>query len=162
MSLNRKFVGFSLSFALIFLILFCVLIFGYFYIPIYVESTLIPELAKKARIPYYTCDVRRIGFLGADFDSVRIKTETNTSLSIDSVQIDYSIKGLYNKKIRRAVLSGIELFCEYTGKEWGYRSNVWEYETPNLSENVGQSRSHKGQNRVTGFKIKTASGIRKK
>ena len=113
MSLKHKLIGFAFSIILVILVVFCTLTFLYFNIPPYVESKLIPEIAHKAGIRDYACDVRRIGFFGADLGSVRIGNDKNPALSIASVQIDYSPKGLYEKKIKRAVLSGIELFCEY-------------------------------------------------
>ena len=121
MSLKHKLIGFAFSLLLVILILFCTLTFLYFNIPPYVESKLIPEIAHKAGIRDYACDVRRIGFFGADLGSVRIGNDKNPALSIASVQIDYSPKGLYKKEIKRAVLSGIELFCEYKNGEFRIR-----------------------------------------
>jgi len=121
MPLKHKLIGFAFSLLLVILVVFCTLTFLYFNIPPYVESKLIPEIAHKAGIRDYACDVRRIGFFGADLGSVRIGNDKNPALSIASVQIDYSPKGLYEKEIKRAVLSGIELFCEYKNGEFKIR-----------------------------------------
>ena len=121
MSLKRKLIGFGFLSLLILLVLFCTLTFLYFYIPTYIESKLIPEAALQAGISDYTCDIRRIGFFGADLGSVRIGNDKNPALSIASAQIDYSPKGLYKKEIKRAVFSGIELFCEYKNGEFRIR-----------------------------------------
>jgi len=121
MSLKHKFIGFAFSLLLVILVVFCTLTFLYCNIPPYVESKLIPEIAHKAGIRNYACDVRRIGLFGADLGSVRIGNNKNPALSIASVQVDYSPKGLYEKKIKRAVLSGIELFCEYKNGKFRIR-----------------------------------------
>jgi len=121
MPLKHKLIGFAFFLLLVLLVVFCTMTFLYFNIPPYVESKLIPEIAHKAGIRDYACDVRRIGFFGADLGSVRIGNDKNPALSIASVQIDYSPKGLYEKEIKRAVLSGIELFCEYKNGEFRIR-----------------------------------------
>ena len=121
MPLKHKLIGFAFFLLLVLLVVFCTMTFLYFNIPPYVESKLIPEIAHKAGIRDYACDVRRIGFFGADLGSVRIGNDKNPALSIASVQIDYSPKGLYKKEIKRAVLSGIELFCEYKNGEFRIR-----------------------------------------
>jgi len=121
MPLKHKLIGFGFSFLLVFLILFCTLIGLYFYLPTYIESKFIPEIADKTGVRFYTCDVRRIGFFGTDLGSVRIGNNKNPALSIASVQIDYSPRELYKKKIKRIVLSGIELFCEYKNGEFKIR-----------------------------------------
>lgn len=121
MSLKPKLIGFGFLSLLVLLVLFCTLTFLYYYIPTYIESKLIPEAALQAGISDYTCDIRRIGFFEADLGSVRIGNDKNPSLSIASAQIDYSPKGLYNKEIKRAVFSGIELFCEYKNGEFRIR-----------------------------------------
>ena len=121
MSLKHKLISFAFPLLLVILVVFCTLTFLYFNIPSYVESKLLPEIAHKAGILDYACDVRRIGFFGADLGSVQIGNGKNPALSIASVQIDYSPKGLYEKKIKRAVLSGIELFCEYKNGKFRIR-----------------------------------------
>ena len=134
MSFNHKFMGLVFSFLLIILVIFFTLISLYFYIPTYVESRLIPEIAHKAGIRSYACDVRRIGIFGADLGSVRIGNDKNPALSIASVQIDYSPKGLYGKKIKRAVLSGIELF-------WGYKNGKFRIREFDLKPILAQLQS---------------------
>lgn len=122
MSLKQKLTGFGFFFLLVILIFFITLTSLYFYIPTYVKSKLIPEIAQKAGIQDYACDVRRIGFFGADFGTVRIGTDKNPVLTIASIQIDYSPNELYKKKVRRTILSGIELRCEYNDGELKIRN----------------------------------------
>jgi hypothetical protein len=121
MPLKHKLLGLGFSFLFVFLILFCMLTCLYFYIPTYIESKLIPEIANKSGVQVYSCDVRRIGFFGTDLGSVRIGNDKNPALSIASVQIDYSPGELFKKKIKKVMLSGIELFCEYKNQEFRIR-----------------------------------------
>ncbi|MGD2150572.1 MAG: YdbH domain-containing protein [Desulfobacterales bacterium] len=121
MSLKHKLLGVCFSFLFVFLILFCILTGLYFYLPTYIESKLIPEIAQKSGVRFYSCDVRRIGFFGTDLGSVRIGNDKNPTLSIASVQIDYSPGELFKKKIKKVMLSGIELFCEYENRKFRIR-----------------------------------------
>lgn len=121
MSLKHKLLGLGFSFLLISMILFCTLTGLYFYLPIYIESRLIPELAHNTGVRFYTCDVRRIGFFGSDLGSVRIGNDKNAAISISSVRIDYSPGDLFRKKIKKVMLSGIEVFCEYKNQEFRIR-----------------------------------------
>jgi len=118
MSFKRKFIIFSFLFLLGFSFLFVTLTCIYFYIPTYVESELLPEMARKAGIKNYACDVRRIGFFGLDLGSLRIGNSHHPALSIASIQIDYSPAGLYRKELERVVVNGIELSLEYKNGEF--------------------------------------------
>ena len=122
MALKQKLTGFGFPILLVILIFFITLTSLYFYIPTYVKSKLIPEIAQKAGIRNYACDVRRIGFFGADLGPVTIGTDKHPVLSITSIQIDYSPKELYRKTVGRTILSGIELFCEYKNGELKFRN----------------------------------------
>jgi hypothetical protein len=137
MSFKQKLTGFGFFFLLVILILFFTLTTLYFYIPTYVKSKLIPEIAQKAGIQNYAYDIRRIGFFGADFGSVRIGTDKHPVLSIASIQIDYSPKELYKNAVRRTILSGVELFCEYKNGELKIRN----FDLKNLSAKFQSSKN---------------------
>lgn len=137
MPLKQKLTGFGLFSLLVILILFILLTSLYLYIPTYVESKLIPELAQKAGIRNYTCDVRKIGFFGADFGTVRIGTDEHPVLSIASIQIDYSPKELYRKTVKRTILNGLELFCEYKNGEL----NIQNFDVKNLVAKFQSSKN---------------------
>jgi len=85
----------------------------YKYILSYVESKVIPEIAKKAGIEDMLINVRSAGLFGAEIASIRFGKEPGAP-SIDSVILDYDPIGLYNKFIKKAVISGVEIECEYT------------------------------------------------
>ncbi len=136
-SFKQKLTGLGFFFLVVILILFITLTSLYFYIPTYVKSKLIPEIAQKAGIQNYACDVRRIGFFGADFGTVRIGTDKDPVLSIASVQIDYSPKELYEKTVKRTILSGVKLFCEYKNGEL----KIGNFDVKNLAAKFQSSKN---------------------
>ncbi|MBT8369732.1 MAG: YdbH domain-containing protein, partial [Deltaproteobacteria bacterium] len=101
------------------LFILAVLLFGllagfYFYLPHYLESKIIPQIATTIGISELSVNVRNTGFWGADLGNMRIGEQQKPALLIRSVQIDYTPKGLYQRKIEGVTLSGVELFGEFT------------------------------------------------
>jgi len=100
------------------LLLFAVVVLGlwaglYIYLPHYLESRIIPQLVAKAGIRDFAFEIRHIGIFGADLGTLRLGPEQDPTLLIRSVQIDYSPKGLYQQKISRMTIGGIELYGEF-------------------------------------------------
>ena len=85
---------------------------GYASLPAYL-GRLLPKLAADAGLADLDLEVRRVGFFGADLEKIRLGSDTEPGLALDSVQIDYTPEGLLNKKIDRVVLSGIQLSFRY-------------------------------------------------
>jgi hypothetical protein len=110
MSLKRK-ITFSLGFLLLLAFLLLGLLTGaYLYLPTYIESKILPQIAAETGISDVAVKIRNLGFFSADLGNIRIGPKQNPTLLIRSVQVDYSPKGLYNKKIRKLTLNGIELY----------------------------------------------------
>jgi hypothetical protein len=106
-----------LLFLVCFLIAFIVLSLGglfffYAFLPAYVESKLIPRIGKDLGFEKVACDVRRIGFTGADLGSLRIGDFEKPALIVDSIQMDYALTGLWKGRVEKVLLSGIVLYCE--------------------------------------------------
>jgi len=148
MSLKQKLTGFGFYLLLFVLILSITLTSLYLYIPTYVESKLLPEIAQKAGIRNYACDVRKIGFFGADFGAVRIGSDEHPVLSIASIQIDYSPGELYRKTVKRTILNGAELFCEYKNGEL----NIRNFDVKNLVAKFESSKN-------TGSTVNTSQAV---
>ncbi|MFH2219234.1 MAG: YdbH domain-containing protein [Pseudomonadota bacterium] len=121
MPLRRKTIVFSFVLLIVTLVLFLALDVVYLYLPTYIESKILPEMARKAGISEYACDMRRIDFSGLDLGPLRIGDAEKPAISIDSIQIDYTYSGLYRNEIERVALSGIELFCEYKNGKFSIR-----------------------------------------
>ncbi|MGD2184891.1 MAG: YdbH domain-containing protein [Desulfobacterales bacterium] len=66
-------------------------------------------------------DFRKLDLAGADFGPLRLGSPQNPAVVIRSLQLDYSPGGLYQKKIKKVVASGVELYCEYKNGRWGLR-----------------------------------------
>ena len=97
------------------LALFILLVFGllaglYFYLPHYLESRILPQFIAKAGITNFNLSVRNIGLFGADLGVLRIGSGRNPAMVIRSVQVDYSPRGLFRRKIDGLTLNGIELY----------------------------------------------------
>jgi len=96
-------------------VLLCFLVIAaYLYLPSFLESRLIPQLASDAGISEFAIKVRSVGFEGADLSDFRLGSQQNPALIVRTVQVDYSPQSLYRKKIDNITLSGIDLHGEVT------------------------------------------------
>ncbi len=85
-----------------------------YYLPRYVEQTLMPLLTKRAGLKGFSGNIRRIGPTGADLGSLTIGAEDAPTLKVKSVRIDFSLNRLYSKQkltITKAVFTQPELRC---------------------------------------------------
>ena len=85
-----------------------------YYLPRYVEQTLMPLLTKRAGLKGFSGNIRRIGPTGADLGSLTIGGEDAPTLKVKSVRIDFSLNRLYSKQkltITKAVFTQPELRC---------------------------------------------------
>jgi len=112
MSLKRKVVITGTLLILLSLLLVCLLTGAYLYLPFYLESKIIPQLAVDSGLSNFSVNVRNIGFFNADLGTLRIGPQDDPTLIIRSVQIDYSPRSLYQRKIKSMTMSGIELHGE--------------------------------------------------
>lgn len=79
-------------------------------LPWYLNSNVLPRLTNQYGIKDFSGEIRRIGLNGMNASFVRLGNRDD-SLSIDSIQIDYSLPELIHKHIRRIRLSGCQLVC---------------------------------------------------
>jgi hypothetical protein len=112
MSLKRKIAITGGLLLLLGVLLICFLIGAYFYLPSYLESKIIPQLAADAGLTDFAVSVRNIGFFNADLEALRIGPPEHPAFVIRSVQVDYSPRSLYRQEIKKITLSGIELHGE--------------------------------------------------
>ena len=121
MSLKR-----TIGFITIFLVLCSAVLIGVLYtfshvFPKILESKLISDLEADTGISDFTFDVRELDLEGADFSNVRFGPEKTPALLIRSIQIDYSLENLFQKKIKKVTASGIELYCMYQDGKLRFR-----------------------------------------
>jgi len=118
MSLKRKFVY---GVFLFLLLLVCTLALLFFFAPPYLNSELFSQIVRDAGLKGFSWDVRRIGLTGADIGSLQIGTDEKKALSVKSVQLDYSVKGLYKKHIKSVLVSGVDFYCGFKDGRFAIR-----------------------------------------
>ena len=90
-------------------------------LPVYLESKIISILKKDAGITDFALDFYELDLEGANLGSMRIGTAQNPALVVRSIHIDYSPGGIYQKKIKKIVATGVELHYEYKNGRLGLR-----------------------------------------
>ncbi len=126
MSLKRKIAITGGLLLLLSVLLACLLTGAYFYLPFYLESKIIPKLAADAGLTDFAVNVRNIGLFSADLGTLRIGPRENPAFVIRSVQVDYSPRGLYQQKIKKITLSGIELHGQLANGQFKLRGVDFE------------------------------------
>jgi Dicarboxylate transport len=89
------------------LLILAVLIAGFLYLPVYLESRLIPQTAETFGATLDHIEVRRVGLTGADLGPLELSIGNTPSLRLSGIQIDYSPLGLLRRKINGITISGL-------------------------------------------------------
>jgi hypothetical protein len=116
----------TIGFVIIFVVLFFAVVIGVLYtfsfvLPKFLESKIISDLEADTGISEFSFHVRELDLAGADFGDIRFGSESDPALVIRSIQIDYSLPDLYQKKIKKVIASGIELYCHFKDGKFGFR-----------------------------------------
>ncbi len=90
-----------------------ILLAGYWVLPVYIESKLIPKLFEKIGISPLECRIRRLDFSGLDAGPIRFGNEKDTALLIRTLQIDYAFKELLQKRVKNVRFTGVTLRCAF-------------------------------------------------
>jgi len=90
-------------------------------LPGFLESKIISILKKEAGITDLALEFQELDLKGANLGSMRIGSAQNPALIVRSIHIDYSPGEIYQKKVKRIVASGVELYCEYKNGRLGFR-----------------------------------------
>ncbi|OOP56886.1 MAG: hypothetical protein AYP45_06685 [Candidatus Brocadia carolinensis] len=110
MKMTRKVVVYLTIAGLLALFLICGI---YVFIPIVLEKTLFPRIARSIGFANSAVEVRKFSLSRLDMASLRWGESTNPFLLIDSLRVDYSLPGLLKRHIRKIIVSGIEIRAEY-------------------------------------------------
>ncbi len=113
MSFKRKILVLAFFLLLAASLLGCLAAVAYFFIPSYVESRLIPEIAARLGGDDITFKIRRIHFTGTDLGPIIIGDPKRPALEAETVRIDYTPAQLYKKHVERIVISGVTLHARY-------------------------------------------------
>jgi hypothetical protein len=103
----------TLIFCLVGLTLLSIVIGIRLYIPVFFERTVLPAIFEKAGVELLAGRVKHVGLAQAEIDKLAIKTDELRYLSIDAVQLDYSLAGLLRKHFAAITLSGLLLEVSY-------------------------------------------------
>lgn len=79
------------------------------YVPVYIETRLLPHWAARSGFDLRALRIRHIGLWGADVGPVALKLGDRPFLEVDAVKIDYSPLAVLKKEIRSVVFSGVAL-----------------------------------------------------
>jgi hypothetical protein len=79
------------------------------FLPIYLETRLIPRLSLEAGIDPHEIRIRRIGWREADLGPMRLGFSGQTVLEVAAVQLDYSPVSLLRGRIDTIVISGVRI-----------------------------------------------------
>ena len=91
------------------LLVLSILIAGALYLPIYLETHLIPNTARKFGVSVDQFSIRRVGLTGADLGPVELSVGNAPGLHIAAIQIDYSPANLLRRKISGITISGLQV-----------------------------------------------------
>jgi hypothetical protein len=113
MSLKRK-IGYRVAFCLLLILSsFGLLFLISNFLPAFLESKIISIFKKEVGITDFALDLHELGLKGVNLGPVRIGPPQNPALVIHSLHIGYSLRGIYQKKIKQITASGVEFHCEY-------------------------------------------------
>jgi hypothetical protein len=84
------------------------LIGAYLYLPHYIETRLIPELARASGLTAHTVRVGHVGFSSAELGPVQLDGREGPVLSLERLHLDYTPASLLHRKIGRIRLEGLK------------------------------------------------------
>ena len=137
----------AISYAVVLLFLFIlaaaiVLASFSFLFPHLLETRILTDLERQTGISELSMQVRELDLEGADFSDVRVGPESEPTLVVRSIQIDYSTAGLYQKKIKKVIANGLELYCEFKDGKLGFRGLDLESLIQRLQSRLGGGSDH--------------------
>ncbi|QTA82557.1 Uncharacterized protein dnl_49340 [Desulfonema limicola] len=135
MSIKKKKILFKIIF-FCFLMICCIPIVLYFSIPFFLNSSLFSQNLQKYLPLNLSWDVRRLSLTGFDINSLLAGSENKKTLSIKSLNLDYSPAQIFNKHIQKISFSGIELYC-------GLKQGEFYFQGFDLNEFLKQIDSNK-------------------
>jgi len=122
MSLNRK-----IAYPVLVCLLLILSSLGFLYLisnflPDFLESKIASSFKKNAGFVDFALDLQELDLEGASLGALRVGPPQNPALVIHSLHIAYSLKEIYQKKIKKITASGVEIYCEYENGKLGFRN----------------------------------------
>lgn len=91
-------------------------------LPAFLESKITSIFKSDAGFTDFAIDFQALNLEGANLGSLRIGPPQDPALVIHSLHIAYSLREIYQKKIKKITASGVELYCEYENGQLGLRN----------------------------------------
>jgi len=79
------------------------------FLPVFLETTILPGLAVENGIGWQKGRIRHIGLTGFEAGPVIIGRDNAAGITVDSVRADYTPWGLFQKRIEAVTISGLSL-----------------------------------------------------
>lgn len=119
----------------------------YFALPAIVEHIVLPQIAEKFGIAYFSANVRNINFNSFDLAEVHIgKSPGGDQLALSSVRVDYKLS-LRSFEITKIVISGLKLDMKIDGSNnifiAGRSVAEWQSLMPSSSETTPEPEKAK-------------------
>lgn len=116
----------QITYPIIIFLLFIAIVTGLFFLasyllPGYLESKIISIMKKEIGIGDVALEFRELDLTGASLGSMRIGSARSPALVVRSIHIEYSPGEIYQKKVKKILASGVELYCEYKNGRIGFR-----------------------------------------
>ena len=90
--------------------------------PDFLESKIISVFRKDTGLNDFALDFYDLDLEGANLGSVRIGPPQSPALVIHSMHISYSLREIYQKRIKKITASGVELYCQYENGQLSFRN----------------------------------------
>ncbi len=88
-----------------------------YFLPSLIETKILPDIAEKWGAEQFVSDVRRADTTGLDIRDIQIPEDPRPGLVVPSLQADYSIFGLLQKRIQCVRLVGMVIRLDISGTE---------------------------------------------
>jgi hypothetical protein len=95
-----------LAAALVFIVVLVVL---WQFLPVFIETNILPGLAEENGIGWQEGRIRRIGLTAFEAGPVAIGRDNSAGITVDTVRADYTPLGLFRKRIATITVSGLRL-----------------------------------------------------
>lgn len=149
----------TLSVFLFLLFLYIGSAFLFFLLPKYIESNVFSRISQETGLKIKG-SIRRIGLTGIDAGDLSIGNRDKTSVSVQSVQLDYSPSNLFKNHIDSITIGGLELNCEIVNGSFVIPGLDWKKFIEQTSNNTAPKKNAEGQKMplsIGSFKILNAT-----
>ena len=105
-------------FILISVVIILLVFSGILILPVFIEHSIIPQLANSGYVERIGCRIGKIGFHKLGVSNLFIGDTGNNLLSVNKLNINYSPYRLINKHIDSIALNGVNLNIYYEDGKW--------------------------------------------